>query len=123
MIFSNSETLFVFEVGVNYIYVNILVRHQYIYTSEFQKIKCMKKSLEKFCHESIQNHVRKLLETSLIIDNLRKKSKKKSLGSSCRFSSLIARNKIVSLASTLQPPHRSLQSRNPMITDLNCDHN
>ena len=30
-----------------------------------QKIKCMKKSLEKFCHESIQNHVRNRFPMSL----------------------------------------------------------
>ena len=65
MIFSNSGTLFFFEVGVNYIYVNILVHHQYKYTSEFQKNKKYKKSLEIFCHESIQNHVRNRFPMSL----------------------------------------------------------
>ena len=48
----------------------------------------LKKSLENFCHESIQTHVRKLLETSLIIDPSKKKINKILLPSSCKVSSL-----------------------------------
>ena len=46
---------------------NINIKDTNFFEVGFEKI------IRKFCHESIQNHVRKLLETSLIIDPSKKK--------------------------------------------------
>ena len=64
MIFSLRLIFFKVRMRV-YIYFNILVRFQYIYTFEFQQNKSMEKSLEKNYHISIRNSVRNRFPMSL----------------------------------------------------------